>query len=273
MAGGAPGRVTGVAAAAAPVAVAVSVAVQVVVMVVVTPAAAAAVAAMIAVAAVAAVRAATAAAAAIRAAAVRVAGLMVVAVGLAGVGAVEGDAGRGQRDGDDLVDHPHVRVPGDHRFGDRVTRGRLGVLAGQVPRLAGLPAQPGYFLLGRFGMLAQLRERDVHRHVGVRAGPVRHHLRADQQLAALLQRVVEPLALSPGICRGGLLAERLQHRLHGRGAFRGEVAADDARAAERRAGLHVPVVEPVVIGVRPRGAPLLQRDAGDGPQVIQRGPA
>ena len=97
----------------------------------------------------------------------------------------------------------------------------------------------------------------MHRDMGVRAGPVRHHLRADQQLAALLQRVVEPLPLGAGILGAGFLAERLQHRLHGGGAFRGEVAADHARAAERGRGLHVPVVEPVLIGVGPRGAPLL----------------
>jgi hypothetical protein len=39
---------------------------------------------------------------------------MVAAAGPAGVRAVEGDAGRGQRDGDDLVDHPQVGVPGHH---------------------------------------------------------------------------------------------------------------------------------------------------------------
>jgi hypothetical protein len=44
------------------------------------------------------------------------------------VGTVEGDAGRGQCEGDNFVDHPHVGVPGHHRFGVRVARGRLGVL-------------------------------------------------------------------------------------------------------------------------------------------------
>ena len=195
---------------------------------------------------------------------------VVVIVAAGRVGAVEGDARRGQREGDDLVDHPHVRVPGDHRFGNRVAGGRLGVLAGQVAGLAGRAAQPHLLGLRRAGALPQLRERDVHRDVGVRAGPVRHHLRADQQLAALLQRVVEPLPLGPGVLGPGLLAERLQHGLHGGGAFRGEVAADDARAAERGADLHVAVVEPVLIAVGLLGAPLLlQRNAGDHPQVIQ----
>ena len=173
---------------------------------------------------------------------------------------------------DDLVHHPHVRVPGHHRFGDRVAGGRLGVLPGQVPRLARRAAQPHLLGLRRAGALPQLRERDMHRDMGVRARPVRHHLRADQQLTAGLQRVVEPLPLGPGILGAGLLAERLQHRLHGGGAFRGQVPADHARAAERGRGLHVPVVEPVLIAVRPRRAPLLQRDAGDHPQVIQRRP-
>ena len=99
---------------------------------------------------------------------------LVTVTGLAGriwVGAVQGEAGRGQRQADDLVHHPHVRVPGHHRFGDRVTRGRLGVLAGQVARLARRAAQPDLLGLRRAGTLAQLRERDMHRHVGVRARP------------------------------------------------------------------------------------------------------
>ena len=127
----------------------------------------------------------------------RVAGLIVVIAGRAGA-AVQGDARRGQRQADDLVHHPHVRVPGHHRFGDRVARGRLGVLPGQVARLARRAAQPHLLRLRRAGTLAQLRERDVHRDMGVRARPVRHHLRADQQLTAGLQRVMEPLPLGPG---------------------------------------------------------------------------
>ena len=152
-------------------------------------------------------------------------------------------------------------------FGDRVAGGRLGVLPGQVARLAGRAAQPHLLRLRRAGALPQLRERDVHRDVGVRAGPVRHHLRADQQLTALLQRVVEPLPLGPGVLRPGLLAERLQHGLHRGGAFRGQVPADHARAAERGADLHVPVVEPVLIGVGPRGAPLCSSAT---PAIIRR---
>ena len=142
-------------------------------------------------------------------------------------------------------------------LGDRVAAGRLRVLAGQVARLAGRAAQPHLLRLRRAGALPQLRERDMHRHMGVRARPVGHHLRPDQQLAAGLQRVVEPLTLGAGVFGPGFLAERLQHRLHGGGAFRGQVPADDAGAAERGAGLHVPVVEPVLIGVGPGGAPLL----------------
>ena len=84
-----------------------------------------------------------------------------------------------------------------------------------------------------------------------------------------LQRVVEPLPLGAGILGPGLLAEGLQHGLDGGGAFRGQVPADDAGALERGAGLHVPVVEPVIIAVGPRGAPLLLRHRGDDPQVIQ----
>ena len=44
-------------------------------------------------------------------------------------------------------------------------------------------------------------------------GPVRHHLRPDQQLARLLQRVVVPLPDGAGVFRAAPLAHRLQHRL------------------------------------------------------------
>ena len=54
-------------------------------------------------------------------------------------------------------------------------------------------------------MLPQLRERDVHRDMGVRAGPVGHHLGADEQLAALLERVVEPLPFGAGVLRSAFL--------------------------------------------------------------------
>jgi hypothetical protein len=90
----------------------------------------------------------------------------------------------------------------------------------------------------------------------------------DQQLAALLQRVVEPLPVGPGVLRAGLLAERLQHRLHRGGAFRGQVPADHARALEGGADLHVPVLEPVIIPVGPGGEPVAIRDRRDDPQVI-----
>ena len=160
--------------------------------------------------------------------------------------------GRGQRQRDDLVDHPHVGVPGHHR--DDLTRRRRpprrpcrsGSRARRPCRAARPPpasGAPGCWRSCGNGMCTS---------TWVSApGPVRHHLRADQQLTALLQRVVEPLPLGPGVLCAGLLAQRLQHRLHRGGAFRGQVAADHARAAERGPDLHVPVVEPVIIGVRP----------------------
>jgi hypothetical protein len=107
--------------------------------------------------------------------------------------------------------------------------------------------------------------------MGVRARPVRHHLRPDQQFTTLQQRVVEPLPLGADILQAGLLAERLQDGLDGGGAFRGEVPADHAGALERGPDLHVPVVEPVIIGVGPGGAPFLLRHRGDDPQVIPGG--
>ena len=174
------------------------------------------------------------------------------------VRAVQGDAGRGQREADDLIDHPHVRVPGHHRFGDRVTRGRLGVLPGQVARLAGRAAQPHFLGLRRAGALPQLRERDMHRDMGVRARPVRHHLRADQQLTAGLQRVVEPLPLGPGILGPAFLPSASSTACTAAAHSGVRLPRITPAPPNVVAGLHVPVVEPVLIGVGPRARATFQ---------------
>ena len=96
-------------------------------------------------------------------------------------------------------------------------------------RARGRAAQPHLLGLRRAGTLAQLRERDVHRHMSVRARPVRHHLRADEQLTARC-------SASWNRCpRCGCLRTRLSSRappdgLDRGGAFRGEVPADHAGA-------------------------------------------
>ena len=103
-----------------------------------------------------------------------------------------------------------------------------------------------------------------------RSGTIRARM---QQLAGLLQAVVEPLVLAPVVLRAALLAERLEDGGHGCGALGGQVAPDHARAAERGAQLEVAVPEvEVLVGVGPRGAPLLDRGGGDRRQVLQRRP-
>ena len=64
-------------------------------------------------------------------------------------------------------------------------------------------------------------------------GPVRHAARGDQLPARFFQPVMVALALSAGVFRAGLLAERVQHRVQRGGALRGQITL---RPGPRRAG-------------------------------------
>ena len=67
------------------------------------------------------------------------------------------------------------------------------------------------------------------------------------------------LPRGPGILGPGLTTERLQHRLDGGSASSGvRLPRKHARAAERSPSLRVPVVEPVLTGVGPRGRTTFQ---------------
>jgi hypothetical protein len=59
--------------------------------------------------------------------------------------------GRVQDHGDHLVDDRPVRAAGDHRHDQRVTRGGLGVLSGQVAMLTGPGGQERFFHQRRAG--------------------------------------------------------------------------------------------------------------------------
>ena len=160
-------------------------------------------------------------------------------------------AGGGEGEADDLVDDGDVGVAGDDRDRQRVARGGLGVRAGQVAGLAEAGVQPCPLKLARAGHVPQLRQRDVHDHLGIGPGPVRDQPGPDQQLAGMLQCVVEPLLPGPAVLGAVLLAERLKDRGDRGGALGGQVAPDHSRPAERGAHLHVPVIEPVIRPARP----------------------
>jgi len=103
--------------------------------------------------------------------------------------------------------------------------------------------------------------------------PAWDHVRADQQLAGLLQRVVEPLRLAAVVFRAALLAQRLQHRLHRRRALRRQVPGHPAGVVDRRTELQVPVLEPaVVIGVGLPGPPPLVGGPRDDREVFEISP-
>ena len=120
-------------------------------------------------------------------------------------------------------------------------------------------------------MPAQGRQGDLDVDAGVGAGPVGHHLGADEQLAALLERVVEPLRRGAVVLRAALLAEGLQHRGDGGGALGGQVAGEAPGAVHGGVELQEPVLEAfagrVLVGVL--GAPGLVGGLGDDPQPVQ----
>ena len=114
----------------------------------------------------------------------------------------------------------------------------------------------------------------MHDCLGVGAGPVGDHPGADQELAGLLQSIVVTLVLGAAVFLAALLAQRVEHRGDGGGAFGGQVTADHAGSAERGAEPHEAVVEAVfVVFVRPLLAPLLDGQPGDRRQVILVGAA
>jgi len=133
--------------------------------------------------------------------------------------------------------------------------------------------QPRLLLPWGTGQRQQFAEGDDRVHTSIRAGPVGYHLGADQQLARLLQRVMEPLRLGPRVLWPLLLAQGLQHGLQGSAALWGKVAIDAAGVVGRRAQLQVPVIEPVigVVRVGLLGPPPLIGGAGHDRQVFEVG--
>ena len=118
--------------------------------------------------------------------------------------------------------------------------------------------------------VGELGEGDVDQGLDRLPGPLREQARGQQPAHRLFQRVVVPLRPGPQVPaprRGG---QRVQHRLHHRGALRGQVPADDAGAVQRRLQRHAPVQVPAVLilRVRLRGpVPDLRADRGQRPQA------
>ncbi len=122
----------------------------------------------------------------------------------------------------------------------------------------------------RRGQAAELVQGHEQLDLGGLAGPVGQPAGGDQPAAGLLQRVVLALALGPDVLRSGPLAEGVQHGAQRRGALRGEVAFQPPGAAEGRAEVQRPVVEPVavIVGTGGAAAHLLRQPR----QVGQVGP-
>jgi hypothetical protein len=173
---------------------------------------------------------------------------------------------------DHLADDVPVAAAGDDRDDEGVAGDRLGVLAGQVAgHSGGRPGQPGVLDGGGAVHAAQLREGDDGVDPGVGARAVRDEFRAQEQLAAFLQRVVEPLCLAAQVLGAVSLAQRLAHGADRGRAFRRQVPGQPPRPAERLLHDQPPVAEPVVgiLGIGAGRLPLLHGLEGQHPQVLR----
>jgi hypothetical protein len=163
-------------------------------------------------------------------------------------------------------------VAGDDRDRLGVACGGLGVLAVKVAVFAEAGAEPGVFQVAGAGHGPQLGQGDVRHDLGVGAGPVRGEAGPEQQFAAFLEGVVEPLGLGAAVFRAAFLAEGFQDRADRGGALGGQVAADEGGAAERHSDPQAPLAEPglvlVLVGLLP--AVLLDRGRRDDRQVLKR---
>ena len=115
-------------------------------------------------------------------------------------------------------------------------------------------------------------EGDVELDLGGLSGPVGEAVAGDQPPAGLLERIVIPLPLGPGVLRPGFLSQRVQDGLHRFGAAGGQVAVEPAGAAQGGLEPDLAVFESViavVVGFGQAAAHLL----GQPGQVGQFGAA
>ena len=100
--------------------------------------------------------------------------------------------------------------------------------------------------LGALVLAGEFVEADVELDLGGLPGPVGQAAAGDQPAASLLQGVVVALPLGPGVLRPGLLAQGVQHGLHGFGAAGGQVAVEPPGPAQGGLQPELPVLEPVI---------------------------
>ena len=119
----------------------------------------------------------------------------------------------------------------------------------------------------------QVRQRDMRPDLDRLPGPLGQQVRRHEPPHGLLQAIVAPLGLRPGVLRPGRSRQRIQHRRDDRRALRGEVAGQDPGAVEGglqldRAVLELIVLTAGVLGQRP-GVDLRDQ-TGQIPQVPAR---
>ena len=120
----------------------------------------------------------------------------------------------------------------------------------------------------------QVGQRDVRPDLDRLTGPLRQQVRRDQAAHRLLQRVVVPLGVRPGVLGAGRGGQGIQDSRHDRGALRSQVTIQHAGALEGGHQLHAAVLERprgVLIG-KVRAGPLvdLGGQPGQVPQVHPR---
>jgi hypothetical protein len=140
-------------------------------------------------------------------------------------------------------------MPGHHRHDAGIT---IGARCG-----GGAAGRPRRLRAARAVQAAELIQGHVQLNLRRLTRAIRQAPRPGEAAAGFLQRVVVPLALTPGVFRPGFLAQRFEDGLQRGGALRRQVTLHPPGAVQGQVQPQPPVTEPaIIIGVRAGAAAL-----------------